>query len=87
VEGAGGGDVGVAATSVAVGAIVGVAGSGALVAVAGTGDAVGCGGTAVHAARANPKIKSTAGSRKPRLRGAEVSRTVVPLCLKKELVC
>ena len=63
VEGAGGAGVGVAAASVAVGAIVGVAGSGALVAVAGTGDAVGCGGTTVHAASASAKVNSSAGIR------------------------
>jgi hypothetical protein len=48
---------------VAVGAIVGVAGSGALVAVTGTGDAVGVGGMTVHAASASAKVNSRAGIR------------------------
>jgi hypothetical protein len=82
VEGAGAGEVGVAATSVAVGALVGVAGSGALVAVAGTGDAVGCGGTAVQAASVSAKINSTAGIRQSRRRGVEIGRTVITFRLE-----
>jgi hypothetical protein len=86
VEGTGGAGVGVAATSVAFGAIVGVAVSAAPVAVACTGDAAGCGGTTVHAARASAKVRSSAGSKKPELRGAEVSRTVITFHIKNETV-